>query len=366
MRILRMADANTEVASSAIDDKHMEGVSSTSTTESKTGVKEQSPLAIAAQIATNSPGGEGEDTPDKTKEDDKSSSLVLKKNETEKGLDKEKSKPDTKETVEKEEETEEESEEKVEDEETEEDEKVDEEKDSEAKENERFDKHPRFQELNKKVKDMEPLAESQRGILKYCETHGITGDQFQQALTMAALMNTDPVKARAALLPIMESLDSYVGEKLPQDLSLRVEKGTLDINDAKEIAKLRAERSMSSTRTQQTQEQMFNQSCVKAVTDWETSKQSSDPDYAKKEPLIISTFTSKLMTARSQGKEPSPQDRVRLAEEAWTEVTSTLTSFMPKKAVKTVLRNQSRSTSRAEAKTPLELATQIAGKYSTD
>lgn len=359
-----------------IPDANTEGGSSTSSQKTEGDNKQaSSPLAEAMSIATATPGGEGEATPDETKEGKEADGEVLKKNGTE-------SENDTKgEQAKGSPEGDEEQDEKVQEDETE---KSDDEKEEGAEEdttkegetseaeltpeqkaeNERLDKHPRFQELIAKKNEYEPLAKTQRELQEYCSTHGITGEQFQQALSMAALMNVDPVKARAALKPIMDSLDAYVGEKLPEDLQKRVDNATLDINDAKEIAQLRAQTKMGATRTQQTQEQLFNNACVKAVTDWETSKRKSDPDYDKKAELIEDAFVSKLQTARATGKEPTPADRVRFAEEAWKKVTDKIIVFLPKRPTRQSFKtNGSRTTGTAEAKTPQELAAQIAAKH---
>lgn len=358
-------DDNTETASSAVDAKSQAGASSATEDTQKS-----SPLAEAMKVAGAAEGGDGEQVADQSQNeeaDEKSRSKIEQdgKEASTEGEENENAPEGDEEQDEKvqENETEKSDDEPEEGAEEDKTDKTVELTKEQKEENERFDKHPRFQELNKKVKDLEPLAETQRGIETFCKTHGVTGEQFKQALQMAALMNVDPVKARAALLPIMENLNAYVGEKLPEELQKRVDAGTLDVNDAKEMARLRAQATMTQTRSAQTQEQVFNASCAKAVSDWETSKKALDPDYDKKYDLIEPVFMGMLQAARVQGKEPSPQDRVRFAEQAWKQVTDKLIVFMPKRPIKKSFKtNGSRTTGTKEASSPEELAMQIAAR----
>lgn len=361
MLIKHSPDANTETGSSPVDAKTQAGDSSS--TEEKT---KSSPLAEAMKVAEAAEGGEGEALVT-DEEDDSQSRSKIEQDKEDASTEGDKTENLT--------EGDEEQDEKVEENETEkgDDEKVDgDEQDADKSkeltaeqkaENERFDKHPRFVQLNERLKEAETKSKSYDGIQEYCNQHGITPKQFNEGMQLMGLMNVDPVKARAALLPYMDSLNAYVGEKLPDDLQKRVDGGTIDINDAKEIAKLRAQTTMSQTRSAQTQEQVFNASCSKAVSDWETSKKATDPDYAKKYDLIEPVFMGLLNTARGTGKEPSPQDRVRFAEQAWKQVTDKLVIFMPQRPTKRSFKtNGSRTTGASEAKTPFELAAQIAAR----
>jgi len=194
-----------------------------SSSSNGTGAKETTkydPLAIATRIAEQTPGGEDEQVGDGTNEKEETqekgdaSGDVLKKNET--GEEAEKPVGDEQtQTGEKEKKEDEEKEKKEDDVQL--DEKAND-------EDTRFNKHPRFQKLLAENKELKPLAESAKAVNGYCDQHGITPQQFNSALEMAALMNVDPLRAREAMRPYWESLESYAGERLPQDLQKRLRK----------------------------------------------------------------------------------------------------------------------------------------------
>lgn len=310
----------TDSSSGAQDAKQDKGGSSPSS--NGTGAKvEYNPLAIATRIAEQTPGG-GDEQVDEGSEKEKvqekadASGGVLKKNETEGEADQ-----------------------AVGDEETQTDgEKTEEEKgkkedevaldDKANAEDTRFDKHPRFQKLLGENKELKPLADSARAVNGYCEQHGITTQQFNAALEMAAFMNVDPMKAREAMRPYWESLQAYAGETLPKDLQEKVDAGKIEVSDAKEIAKLRQQSTMGERKTQAQTQAQGQAANTQALHSWETTTRAKNPDYDKVFPLVKDAYIARMANVTN----PNPQACVKAAQEALDSVMKSLAPYTVAKA----------------------------------
>lgn len=190
---------------------------------------------------------------------------------------------------------------------------------------------------------VKPKVESYDKINTFCQSNGITPDQFSKALEIQALLNTNPVEALKAILPIVESLQGFVGNKLPEDLQGKVDSGKLEIDDAKEIAKLRAEKEFGSKksvfeqqRMQASQQQFLQQQMADSFQTWDTTKRASDPDYKPKakesEPdgkweNVRDKYLAMLNETRVNGNQVvyvnpvrTPQEMVNLVEKAYSAV----------------------------------------------
>lgn len=180
-----------------------------------------------------------------------------------------------------------------------EEEKVDEKKDEE-KEEEIVEGKPvpydRFQEVVKertefkqRFEQVQPVVDNYNRITEFCKQNTITPDQFEKAMRVQALLNTNPTEALKELTPIVEALQGFVGSKLPEDLQKKVDDGKLEVDDAREMAKLRAQvnyRETMAKRNNEFAQQSAQERAVAAVTqaaaEWERQKLTTDPDYKKK------------------------------------------------------------------------------------
>lgn len=139
------------------------------------------------------------------------------------------------------------------------------------------------------VKEYEPMVKNYRNITSFCEQSNITAEQFEKALRVQALLNTDPDQALKELEPIVNSLKGYVGDKLPEDLQKKVDEGKMEVDDARELARLRAKEKFSATRAEHTQKanairqrEYVEQQMATESEKWESAKRASDPDYRPK------------------------------------------------------------------------------------
>lgn len=179
---------------------------------------------------------------------------------------------------------------------TEEDKKEESSEEETEKKNEEAVPYERFKEMvdeNNKLKEtiasVKSVVQNYNNIEEFCAKNAITGEQFNSAMELQALLNTDPVKALEKLQPIIDQLQGFVGGKLPADLQKEVDDGDLTVPRAKEIAQLRAKNQFGSKklefdqkRLEQEQQTHLQRGFVEAANAWETSHRKADPDYKPK------------------------------------------------------------------------------------
>lgn len=230
-------------------------------------------------------------------------------------------------------------------------------KDAEAKEGEEdqppFHKHPRWKEVQQELKDLRPKAEMADQLQGYMQQAGLSVQEVNAGFELMNLMKNDPAKALEQLQPYVQSLQSYTGERLPDDLRQDVEDGYITEERAKELAryrnetthsKARAEQAQQETRQQQAQRQ--SQDISSAVSDWERSWQQSDPDYATKQARVLEKIELKML--RGSQAPQSSQDAIKLCEDARKEVEQELSRFRPQKRQQTPVSGQAQVASNPE------------------
>lgn len=163
-----------------------------------------------------------------------------------------------------------------------------------------FGKHPRFKQvLNERkealarVADLEPDAQSYREVVSFMDANRLTHEEVQNGFAIMAALKMDPPKALEMLRPYVESLEAFVGNRLPEDLQQRVDEGMLDDESARELARLRSERSHERETAKERQERQATERAERASADraavadsFIASQRASDPDFALKAPLL--------------------------------------------------------------------------------
>ncbi len=207
-----------------------------------------------------------------------------------------------------------------------------------------FHKHARFQEIIKeratfkaKADELSPYAERAKAIDTYCQKHGITGEEFNSALEITALLRVNPAEGLKSLRTYVDTLEVSMGNKLPADLQKDVDDGSLSLERAKELTQARIKSQGLEHTSRRTEAQVVQErqaSIASAVNSWDSQKRTTDTAYDKKYPFIEKTFIA-LCTMNPPR---TPQEAVSLAEKAYAEVNTNLGSFVPKPPVKKVLR----------------------------
>ena len=139
------------------------------------------------------------------------------------------------------------------------------------------------------IKKMQVVVDDWRNLDSFCKANAITPDQFKNVVEMQALLNTDPAKALERLRPIVNELEGFVGNRLPEDLQKAVDEGEMSLKWAREVAKTRAQSRFGESKLKHDRQRIEGerqaelQSRIKtSVVSWETAKRESDPDYKPK------------------------------------------------------------------------------------
>lgn len=238
--------------------------------------------------------------------------------------------------------------------------------------------YERFNELRQQrdertneVARLTPLARQQEVLAEFMQENSMTGDDFVEAMQMAALLKKDPEQWASKMSQALEGVGILSGTKLPEDLqaeALEIEEnvsiGSLSRSAAdkllgrlKETAKLRAQIKFGGERQklseQQAKEQKFNEvakACADARSGWTATTAKKDPSFKQKSSADAPdgvyefvndkiTALANLQTANGQYVYPlsSPADVTKLCELAYKQVTAALKGYRVKPATRRVL-----------------------------
>lgn len=246
-----------------------------------------------------------------------------------------------------------------------------------------FHTHPRWKKMvaeRDELKQQLALAgqdvESYRSITDFLSAHDVTNEQFQQAVQIAAALNTDPAKAREMLEPIWKQL---AGDgKLPADLAKEVENGVLTQSRAEEIARLRGEsklREESKKRREALQvrerEMAFLRDVQKSLMTWTNQKKVKDTKFQPKPNKSdpdgkYEWFLTKLDALFKATPPKTPQEAVQLAERAYADVGSVFklpAAQPPKRRVPPSSQSTTKTSAGKQPNTIRGIALKIAAKH---
>lgn len=247
--------------------------------------------------------------------------------------------------------------------------------------------YERFREVNEKAKEfetryqaVEPVVKTHKEITEYCRTNGISQDQFREGLQLLSIINSDPAKAVEALSSLVEQLQGFVGDKLPEDLQKKVDDGKLEVADAKEIASLRAKAKYGESKSKQTKEtqerdveRKFIHDVQTATTAWEKNVLKTDLDMregSEKQELVLAKYRTLATERDASGNfvHPiySPEDHVALFQKAYDFVNKFQSKFVKsnKPVGKKVLTSTASSvTAEVEPKSMQDIARSVGAKH---
>jgi len=220
-----------------------------------------------------------------------------------------------------------------------------------------FHKEPRFQELiqeknqyKEKLAALEPQAKRTQVLDEYVAAHNIQPQQLQSALEYLRLLNTEPQKAYEMLKPTYERLAMLSGDRLPTDLQEQVTAGVIPAEVAKELAQARSgkEYQQWQSQTQQmTAAQRQEYSIQGAIDSWAATTMQRDPDLSRGGDKY-NYLDMKLKALRLSTPPKTPEEGLRLTEQAYKETNEFFNKFNAKKIVKKQIQSQ-QSTQNASA-----------------
>lgn len=205
--------------------------------------------------------------------------------------------------------------------------------------------------LKQTLETVKPKADNFDRINVFCQENNITQEQFTQVMKIQALLNSDPQAALKELLPIVEALQGFAGDRLPQDLQTGVDAGEISLKYAKELASVRAQKQFGEKKVERDQQAFAQRQAAEtqralttAVTAWEMSKRESDPDYKPKTKptdvdgkweYVSDKFTAMLHATDQNGKHVYPvrneHEMVALMDKAYGIVSGRSTAKQPTK-----------------------------------
>lgn len=151
--------------------------------------------------------------------------------------------------------------------------------------------------LASEVEPLKARAKVAEDLQSFVQASGLTKEDLDAGFSIMAMMRGDPQRALAALMPIVQELQSKTGNVLPDDLQNDVREGKITVAHALELSRARA--GMALTKEQQaeaaerqraeSQRTAFQQAVTAAstaVSEWERTKAGSDPDWHLKSERI--------------------------------------------------------------------------------
>lgn len=192
-----------------------------------------------------------------------------------------------------------------------------------------FHKHPRWMQMNRALKDLEPKAQAFEKIAKITSDAGLSSEDVDNGFEIMSLIKRDPAKALEALRPIMHALEGITGARLPDDLQQRVVQGRADPETAQELAQARYLQSQQVQRQEHEAvqaQQRAASAMASTVTALEQQWQATDVDYAKKAPLVMAQARS-LMA--EYGNPANVEQATQLVNEAKRRVDESVRALAP-------------------------------------
>ena len=222
-----------------------------------------------------------------------------------------------------------------------------------------FHKHPRFQQLINENRTLKQTTSEFQNIDKYRKENNIDEDTFGQALTLAALSKKNPQEFVKTLRSIVDEQEVQLGIKLPADLQKKVDDQLLDVTDAKEIAKLRVEKTLrerGETTSKQRVEQQRITSVSQALNTIGYELQKKDPTFKPKTnggPDGVWEFALKSFTLLQASKPASnAMEATQQFTQCYNEVKQLISSYIPRRSSNRAFNSRSQRDSRASGLTP--------------
>lgn len=223
-----------------------------------------------------------------------------------------------------------------------------------------FHNHPRFKQLIAQRNQFREGATEYAKVQDFLQQTGVSADEAADALSIQALLKTNPQEAWNRLKPVVQQLVRDVGLVLPDDLQQRVRKGELTKEAAAEISRLRSENSTAQRQAQHRDQQSQNESVQRkaaavttAVANWE-AEQRKNPDFeAKAEDLMREV----VWLQSKEGKPDTPEGATKQLQKAMDAVNDKIAARKkPKPAMTPVTGGRAAKTTNAgEPKSVLDI-----------
>jgi hypothetical protein len=182
-------------------------------------------------------------------------------------------------------------------------------------------------------------AQTTDQLQKFLKTADIAKEDFGLVLDLAAAMRRGDFRAfLEGVTPYVRLAQESLGVTLPQDLMQAVQQGHMTQDAARYVAQERGARQIAEARAQkltsentvqttQREREAFQTSIAHAVSAWEGQVRKSDPDYARKEPLVRDLLHA---VVQERGPPRSEEEAVNVARVAYDRANAIVSGFQPR------------------------------------
>jgi hypothetical protein len=151
--------------------------------------------------------------------------------------------------------------------------------------------------LQREVETLRPAAESFQRLTSFVQENGLSEQEVDLAISLAARMRNDPQGALEQFSKVYQDLATRAGSILPADLAEEVRFGYITESRARELATTRARAEIASQKgaeaaqraeqaAQETQVRQFIGGVTSAIATWEQRQSAQDPDWNLKRDRI--------------------------------------------------------------------------------
>jgi hypothetical protein len=193
--------------------------------------------------------------------------------------------------------------------------------------------------LQRQLQPLEAQAKTTTELQNFLRTADIAKEDFGLVLDLAAAMRRGDFRTfLEGVAPYVKLAQESLGISLPPDLQQAVQTGHMTQDAARYVAQERGARQLAEARvaraTYETsardytqQVQAFQASVAGAVTTWENDVRRSDPDYARKEPVVRDLLHA---VVQERGPPRTPSEAVEIARQAYERANAVVTRFVPR------------------------------------
>lgn len=199
-----------------------------------------------------------------------------------------------------------------------------------------FGQHPRWKEVIAERNAFREKAQSFDTLMGEVAKTGLNVREFNDLLGVGALIKQDPHAALERIEAVAAQLREIVGDKLSPALQKRVDDGEISEADARELSRTKARVQFTEQRQAQSVEeqrqariQTHLDDCKRAVTAWMDAEAKLDPDWSKKQQLVIREAQA---LEQEHGTPPTVADVAKLMKAAKRRVDEQLRGILPARA----------------------------------
>ena len=192
--------------------------------------------------------------------------------------------------------------------------------------------------LKTQIAPLEAQAKTTQELQSFLKQADIAKEDFGLVLDLAAAMRRGDFRTfLEGVAPYVKLAQESLGIQLPADLLQAVKGGHMSEDAARYVAQQRSGRLLAETQLNRTTQEAtqrehveavrnFQASVTNAVTVWEKGVKRSDPDYARKEPVVRDLLHA---VVQERGPPRSPQEAVAIADLAYKRANEVVSRFFP-------------------------------------